>query len=369
MTKKTLDIEADTLEDAQNQVNSQIPDGFSILNQQVITDGLPQTVKAFAETTETAFEKALSEIPKNADIVEKEEITTPERRVIYVDAIDENSADQSGRWTARQEFGGLAIVQSIKLVAPGRQGFLGIGAKLNKYEVVILQQASIKITYKTKAKLRVFLDDGKVSEIDQAKNIIISILRMLDELSQKIPSLRTSIMSYYSSIENELDCGDEKPDCFGVAGVIAGVVIPVTDQIGHVEASRSLRSIVRFLCDLAEKDKDSGSVLGLALQGQLFIDQKNFGEAIRVLEKSQKLDSTRYDVTYYLGLAYLGKRNQAFDMESRALTPQMTIDQEQKNDELLERARDCFTRIPLIDPYYGRAQWKLSDLPRKRSNG
>ena len=82
MTKKTRDIEADTLEDAQNQVNSQIPDGFSILNQQVITDGLPQTVKAFAETTETAFEKALSEIRYSRKSYEYETTARTIKKVI-----------------------------------------------------------------------------------------------------------------------------------------------------------------------------------------------------------------------------------------------------------------------------------------------
>jgi hypothetical protein len=84
MSEKTIEVEADTLEEARAQVQSQIPEGLHLLSEQVISDGKPKTVKAVADTTESASAKAQREIPAKATVMEKKELTAPEQRIITV---------------------------------------------------------------------------------------------------------------------------------------------------------------------------------------------------------------------------------------------------------------------------------------------
>jgi hypothetical protein len=153
MAGKIIEIEADSLEEAKELVKSQTPKGFYVLSEQIIADGRPQTVKAMAETIEAAYTKAQSEIPNNANIVEKKEVSVPERKVISVMAFDEKDAESIAIRGAQQEFGSAAVVESLRLTTIGSKGFLGIGVKPNQYEAEILQQAVVEVTYQTKAKI------------------------------------------------------------------------------------------------------------------------------------------------------------------------------------------------------------------------
>ncbi len=161
MTQKTLEIAGRTLEEAREQLESRIPEGFLILSEQVISEGKPQTVKASAETTEAAFAKAQKDIPGDADIVVKRELAVPERRVIGLEASDERNAESTARFQASREFGDTAILKSIKLVVAGSKGFLGIGGRPNQYQVEILREAAVEITYRPKARISIKLSDEK----------------------------------------------------------------------------------------------------------------------------------------------------------------------------------------------------------------
>jgi acyl carrier protein len=154
MARKMVEVEAESLEEARKQVESQLPRGFSVLSEQVISDDRPKTVNAVAETTEAAFAKAQGEIPNNADILDKKELAAPERRLVSVEAADEENAKSIAHSRARREFGSTAVVKSLRLMNAGSKGFLGIGAKPNQYQAEILQQGIVEVTYKTQAKIR-----------------------------------------------------------------------------------------------------------------------------------------------------------------------------------------------------------------------
>jgi HEAT repeat protein len=155
MTEQIIEIEADTLEQAREQVKSQIPEGLCLLSEAVVSDGRSGTVNAFADTTEEAYAKAQTEIPIQADVLEKTELAAPERKVITVEAFDEQGAASSARWEARREFGKTAIVKSVKLITMGRKGLFGIGKTPNQYEAELLQPATVEVTYKMKAKISI----------------------------------------------------------------------------------------------------------------------------------------------------------------------------------------------------------------------
>ena len=165
-------------------MKSKIPEGFRLLSERIISDGKPKTVKATAETTEEAFTKAQSEIPNGADVLEKKELVAPERKVVTLDAFDEQNAGLSARVEARQ-LGGTATVRNFRLAIPGRKGFLGIGAKPNQYEAEILRPAVVEVTYKTKA--RTSFDLVEVKQLvaalrDADKNIRQNAMRTLETL-------------------------------------------------------------------------------------------------------------------------------------------------------------------------------------------
>lgn len=165
MADKTIEIEAETLEEAREQVKSQIPEGVSVLSEKVISDGKPKTTRAAADTTEAAFVKAQSEIPTNADILEKKELTAPELKVTAVEDFDE----QSAKARLQSQIGNTAIIKALRLITSGKQGFLGIGKKPNQYEAEVFQQAVVEIIYKTTAKIYV--------EVGKEKKTIVTVLR------------------------------------------------------------------------------------------------------------------------------------------------------------------------------------------------
>jgi hypothetical protein len=100
--------------------------------------------------------------------VEKKELVKPERKAIIVEAFDEQSAMSKARTKAalrHNYFGNTLTIKSVKLAIAGSKGFLGIGKKPNQYEVVLLQQAVVEVTYKTKAKIRVEVGAGLETQL------------------------------------------------------------------------------------------------------------------------------------------------------------------------------------------------------------
>jgi hypothetical protein len=147
--RQTIEAEAESLEEAREQVKSQIPQGLQLLSEKIFSDGKPTTVKAAADTTEEAFAKAQNEVPANANVLGKEEIASPGQKVITVEAFDE----QSARAQVESTLGDNDIIKAIKLKTQGKQGMLGIGKKPNHYEIEVFQQAVVVIRYKCKARI------------------------------------------------------------------------------------------------------------------------------------------------------------------------------------------------------------------------
>jgi hypothetical protein len=149
MTQEVIEVAANSLEEAREQIRSRIPTGLQLLSETVISDGKPKTARAVAETTEAALAKAQDEIPHGAEVVEKKEVAAPESKVVTVEAFDE----QSAREEVSSGIPRTATLNALKLVRSGSKGFLGIGKKPNQYEAEVFHHAVMEITYKEQARV------------------------------------------------------------------------------------------------------------------------------------------------------------------------------------------------------------------------
>jgi hypothetical protein len=124
---RIIEVEAETLEEAREQVKAQTPEGLYLLSEQIISDGRPKTTKAQADTTEMAFAKAQGEIPSNAAILEKKVLSAPEQKVVKftIEAPDEQSAKTNAEWRTKEE-GRAATIRSVRLAVAGKKGFWGL---------------------------------------------------------------------------------------------------------------------------------------------------------------------------------------------------------------------------------------------------
>ena len=148
--KKEIEVEATSLEEARTLLERKIPKGMELLSEQVLSDGMQNSLKGVADTMEAAFEQAQSNIPSGAEIIGKSEVAFPAEKRITIEAFDEENAMEK----AKREVGNTASVRSADLIATGRKGFLGIGKKPNHYEVRFSQLAVVEVTFKEKARLR-----------------------------------------------------------------------------------------------------------------------------------------------------------------------------------------------------------------------
>jgi len=158
MAKKTITVEADSLQEARKKAESQAPKGFRIASEEIISDGKPKSKEGIADTTEDAFKKAESQVPPDAEVIEKKQEIAPSRKVVTIEAFDEETARAQVKrdivrtimWTRMED---------IKLKKPGKKGFLGVGKKPSCYEAQVFEQAVVKIKYKKKAKISVKLEE------------------------------------------------------------------------------------------------------------------------------------------------------------------------------------------------------------------
>ena len=161
-----VEVEADSLEEARKRIKAVIPTGLHLLSEEVISDGTPQTIKAFAETVEKAFAKAEEKIPADAHSIVRKETNVPGQGTLMVDAFDEQDAKSQ----VTNQLGDSAVTESIRLVTPGKTGFLGIGRKPDQYEVTCFQQAVVEVTYQQRVKISARI--GKLKRPMEDKEIL-----------------------------------------------------------------------------------------------------------------------------------------------------------------------------------------------------
>ncbi len=136
MTEETIEIEADSLEEAR----SKLPAGCRLTGEEILSDGRAQAVQGTAETVEAALQQARSRLPAEAEILGHRETQPPGQKSLQIPAFDEAEA----RAVAQARLGAGAAISGIRLVNLGRKGFLGIGRQPNTYEVTVTQPAKVQ---------------------------------------------------------------------------------------------------------------------------------------------------------------------------------------------------------------------------------
>lgn len=148
MNERQIEVEADSLDEAKKQLQSDLPKGCAILSEEILCKGELETVEGVAATVEEAVEIAKRKIPESATIAEEVVQTTPKRETTQVEA--ENG--QNAASAAPLKY--AAKVELVSLNTPGKKGFLGFGKTPAIYDVTILQQAVVKVVFRQKAKIR-----------------------------------------------------------------------------------------------------------------------------------------------------------------------------------------------------------------------
>lgn len=185
--ERTIDVEADSLEEARLQLKSRIPRGLQLLSQKIISNGEPIRIEGVAETVEKAFQEASIGLPSSANIIEKKVLIAPESTVVVVGSFREDDAKMSAKYTgeesalgklhavvdekrylalARKLSGRFVQVRATTLSKTGNKGLFGIGKTPDSYEVQLAQQAVVEIHCRKKAIIRASV--GKSLTMEQA---------------------------------------------------------------------------------------------------------------------------------------------------------------------------------------------------------
>jgi hypothetical protein len=147
----SIEVEAESLEEARQQVRSKIAEGCFLLSEEVVTWGGTNTATGRGPTTEAAFAQAQNGLAEGAEVLNREEVVAPGQKQITVEALDEQSATSK----AKNQIGNAGTVKSLRLVVAGKKGVFGMGGRPGQYVADVSQQAVVKITYRLKAKIAV----------------------------------------------------------------------------------------------------------------------------------------------------------------------------------------------------------------------
>ena len=227
MNDKIITVEADSLEDVRKMIKSQIPEGFFLFSEEVVSDGNPKTIKALGETIEVAFAEAQKQIQPDAIILAKREISATEKKVVIVDGFDELEVSLIARSQARK-LGYGTILKSTKLVTKGKKGILGVGAKPNQYEIELLKQAIVEVVYKSKAKIT-----AKIEASEKLNKLIESLIPMLEKYEHFDRLSRYYRHGEHSELRTQRDDVLHAIAKFGKAGVEALTKIMLTEMRNH----------------------------------------------------------------------------------------------------------------------------------------
>jgi hypothetical protein len=151
---KVIEVVADNLQQAQQQARAQVPSGYVIDEEKVLSDGI-HAVRAKGATAGEAFAEADRQIPSGARITDRRELVAAGTRTARVEAFTELDArNLIGK--SLQDPGHEAVGAITPITLP-KVGFLGLGRKAGTYEAVVTRQAAVEVNYCTQARISVTL--------------------------------------------------------------------------------------------------------------------------------------------------------------------------------------------------------------------
>ena len=202
MTARIIQIEADSMEEAERQLDTLDTDAFIVLKKSVLSREKAETIEEIVDTVEEALTKAKNKIPTEAKI-EKEEIKIePNRTVLHVKAKNEKLAE------TKIELKKAEIIESISLHKQGRRRFFFFKTR-NVYEVAIFQKAVVEIRFRTKARLQVTVQGYLAGDLCQSAQELRSKnadwMEVIESLNpKKDAEIRSLLVRLQDSYQSEL---------------------------------------------------------------------------------------------------------------------------------------------------------------------
>ena len=168
-------VEAVSVDQALSQLHSETPEGYEILQTEILSDAKADTITSSAPTTEAAFGKARHKLPKGASVTEEKELRQPGSETVTVQAPDETSA----RAQVEGQIEEGTKIQFLKLESEGSSGFLGIGKKPRRYRAQLFHPAVVSVSYQARAKVSATLMSRAAAE--QATAAVQELIGFCDQ--------------------------------------------------------------------------------------------------------------------------------------------------------------------------------------------
>lgn len=150
-----VETDAGSLKEAQEQLRSMVPGGFSLVYEQIVPDEEPCVIHEVADKAEKALEAAEEKVPQTAGILRKETIAYPEEKILDIEAFSKDEASAKAKQNIRKH----ERVKSVILKKEGRKGFLRIGRKPGLYHAKLFRKAIVELAYVNKLRIKVIAVD------------------------------------------------------------------------------------------------------------------------------------------------------------------------------------------------------------------
>lgn len=150
--QQTIEAVGRTWKEARSQIESQLPEGLSILSVEIIACEGSSASWGCGDTIDEAYADAQARARERygADCeTARSVLVSPAQEIVTVEAFDE----QSAREQVESQVGHERVVRAIRLVAPGRSGLLGLGKTPARYEAELIRQAQVEIGYWKEARI------------------------------------------------------------------------------------------------------------------------------------------------------------------------------------------------------------------------
>ncbi len=148
MKGQVLTIEADSVAKAWEKAIAMAPSDLSVRKDNILSPEKKAKERAFADTEEEAYKKAMAYVHPDAQIIEKKIVFSATNKSILTKAPDEATA----RKLVAKKIDGSASIKSITLTKQGKS-FLGIWIKLNHYTFEVYQPYVVEVIYWGGAKI------------------------------------------------------------------------------------------------------------------------------------------------------------------------------------------------------------------------
>jgi len=182
-------VEAVSVDQAVSQLQSGTPEGYEVMQTEVLSDAKADTITCSAPTTESAFGKARHKVPKGATLTEETGLRQPGTESLTVEAPDEVTA----RTQVEGQVEEGTKIQFLKLQSEGSSGFLGFGKKARLYRAQLFHPAVVRVSYQAKAKVSATLMSREAAE--QARDAARELIDLYDQAAE-VPTEQIRVIGF-----------------------------------------------------------------------------------------------------------------------------------------------------------------------------